>query len=295
MLQGKKDLVFISCGQYCDEEIKLGKELADAVNELTNFEGYFAQNQTSLDGVSQHILGALNRCAGFVGIMHHRGVVETPDRRFKRASVWVEQELAIAAFIQQAQQRQLATVVYTQKGIHREGVREQLLLGAVEFDTESEVLTDFRRRLGDGHFRPVSMVSPKDVAVDLGFQTISRGNGTVHQYRLCVKITNVGDERLDDYWIELQFPKGVSNNATFWGIVPSRRTDTHIFLRQTRADMGRDLFPGDTIDAMTIDYHMDSGLFHDGSVLDLPVVANIGAPGMQSKRVEKPFRQLQEF
>ena len=58
----KQGLVFISCGQYRQEEIRLGKALAQAVNELTPFEGYFAENQSSLEGLSQNILGALNGC-----------------------------------------------------------------------------------------------------------------------------------------------------------------------------------------------------------------------------------------
>jgi hypothetical protein len=120
MSNGKQGLVFISCGQYRPEEVQLGQDLATAVDELTNFDGYFAQNQTSLDGLSQHIFGALNRCTGFVGVMHHRGSVTTPGGGLVRASVWVEQELAIAAFLQQAQGRQLAVAVHIQEGIQRE-------------------------------------------------------------------------------------------------------------------------------------------------------------------------------
>src|ERR1017187_6597923 len=64
----KQGLVFISCGQFTPHEIKLGQDLAAAVNELTEFEGYFAQNQTSLEGLSRNIFGALNRCAAFVAV-----------------------------------------------------------------------------------------------------------------------------------------------------------------------------------------------------------------------------------
>ena len=57
----EEGLIFISCGQHRPDEIKLGEDLAAGVNELTPFEGYFAQNLTSLDGLSRNILGALNR------------------------------------------------------------------------------------------------------------------------------------------------------------------------------------------------------------------------------------------
>lgn len=295
MVNGKQGIVFISCGQYRNEEIALGKALAQAVTDTTAFEGYFAENQTSLDGLSQNIFGALNRCTGFVGVMHHRGTVKTLHGELVRASVWVEQELAIAAFLRQAQGRHLAVAVYIQKGIQREGVRDKLLLGPVEFDTEVEVLSDFKARLADGRFAPVRLVPPKDVSLELGFQTIGRGSGAVHQYRLQLRVTNTGSQRLDDYWIELQFPKAVLNSGAIWGAVGTRVTDTHTFLRQTRDDMGRDLYPGDTIDAMVIDYHMDDGLYENGSVLRLPVIARVGAPGMEPKEVERPFRELQEY
>jgi hypothetical protein len=79
MSKAKHGPVFISCGQFRPEEIKLGKDLAAAISELSDFEGYCAENQVSLDGLSQHIFRALNGCCGFVAVMHHRGPVKTPD------------------------------------------------------------------------------------------------------------------------------------------------------------------------------------------------------------------------
>jgi hypothetical protein len=76
MADGKQGRVFISCGQYSREEIKLGQDLAAAVDAETDFEGYFAQNQTSLEGLSRNILGALKSCVAFVAVLHHRGVVD---------------------------------------------------------------------------------------------------------------------------------------------------------------------------------------------------------------------------
>ncbi len=93
-------LVFISCGQYSSAEIELGKSVEALIREETAYEPYFAEQQNTLEGLSENILGSLARCSAFVGIMHHRGNVITPHGSLTRASVWVEQELAIAAFIQ---------------------------------------------------------------------------------------------------------------------------------------------------------------------------------------------------
>lgn len=140
-------LIFISCGQFTAEERSLGQTLADAVNELTPYEGYFAQNESSLEGLSRNIFGALNGCVGFVAVMHRRGSVQTPQGEWTRASVWIEQEIAIAAFLAQAQGRTLPVALYIQDGISLEGVRQQLILNPIPFSDNPEVLADFRDRV----------------------------------------------------------------------------------------------------------------------------------------------------
>jgi len=152
-------LIFISCGQFTEAEKSLGKALADSISELTPFTGYFAQNQSSLDGLSKHIFGALNRAAGLVAVMHHRGLVKTLDDSHVRASVWVEQEIAIAAFLTQTLGRDLPVILYLQDGIAREGVRQQLMLNPVPFKENSEVLEHFRERLANGLFQTVASAS----------------------------------------------------------------------------------------------------------------------------------------
>jgi hypothetical protein len=148
-------LIFISCGQYTAEEIGVGDRLARIVAEkLAPCQGYFAQNVNSLEGLSKNILGALNQCVGFVAVMHHRGNLTTPNGTHTRASVWVEQELAIAAFLTQAQQRPLAVAAYIQRGIKREGIRDQLHLNPTEFDNPDEIIRDFELRIADHRFSP---------------------------------------------------------------------------------------------------------------------------------------------
>jgi hypothetical protein len=66
---------------------------------------YFAEQQNTLEGLTSNILSSLERCVGFVAVAHHRGKVTRPDGEIVRASVWVEQEIAIAAFIQHALKR----------------------------------------------------------------------------------------------------------------------------------------------------------------------------------------------
>lgn len=146
-----QSLVFISCGQYSANEISLGKKLAAAVSEFTVYEPYFAENQNSLRGLSNHIFKALDRCAYLVAVMHHRGNVETLNgSTHTRASIWIEQEIAIAAFLTEIRDKEIPVILYIQKGIKREGIREQLKLNPIEFTSDDEVLQDFIPRLKDG-------------------------------------------------------------------------------------------------------------------------------------------------
>jgi hypothetical protein len=100
-LDSARGIVFISCGQYTEAERATGRRLAALVEQYTDYGGYFAQNQQSLDGLSNNILKALYRASGMAVVMHKRGLVASSSgEEFYRGSVWVEQETAIAAFLQ---------------------------------------------------------------------------------------------------------------------------------------------------------------------------------------------------
>ena len=72
------NIVFISCGQYTEEEKRLGRKVAGLVSELTPFDPYFADFQSSLEALTENILGRLHKCVGFIAIMHPRGDVVFP-------------------------------------------------------------------------------------------------------------------------------------------------------------------------------------------------------------------------
>ena len=118
----------------------------------------------------------------------------------------------------------------------------------------------------------------------------------MHLYLLQLTVTNSGTERLTDYWLELQFPKAVlkpiPTASRAWIF---KETPTHVFLRVDRSALGADLYPGDPVETIRLEYFMDHNLYNDGSVLKQPVVALFASPGMTPKRIEKLFRELQEF
>jgi hypothetical protein len=137
--------VFISCGQFTDDERDLGKQACELVRELTPFEGYFAQNQTTLKALSENILTRLYESVGLIVIMHHRGKIE--GHEINRASVWVEQEVAIATLMEQVLRRPLHAALFVQHGITLEGLRRYIQFNANEFTTSAEVIAKLREIL----------------------------------------------------------------------------------------------------------------------------------------------------
>jgi len=143
----EKPLIFVSCGQYTREEAELGTAISEFIARETPYEPYFAEEQNTLEGLVTNILGALDRAAGLIAVIHNRGTVTTPKGALERGSVWIEQEIAIAAFIQHVLKRNIEVALYAQEGIALEGIRQQLRLKLMSFKTASDILTDLPERL----------------------------------------------------------------------------------------------------------------------------------------------------
>lgn len=144
-MSGNRKIVFISCGQFTDDERDLGKQACELVRELTPFEGYFAQNQITLKALSENILNRLYESVGLIVIMHHRGKIE--GHEINRASVWVEQEVAIATLMEQVLRRPLHAALFVQHGITLEGLRKYIQFNANEFTKSEDVIAKLREIL----------------------------------------------------------------------------------------------------------------------------------------------------
>jgi hypothetical protein len=146
----------------------LGETTARLVEELTPYRAHFAPNQSSLEGVTNHILRALSESVGLIAILHPRGQVERADgTKIDRASVWVEQEIAIAAFMNQVLQRGIKVRAYTHESIGREGLREQLLLNPKVFSQDQQVLDDLREILPHWAAEISVQAQPRSIAEEM--------------------------------------------------------------------------------------------------------------------------------
>jgi hypothetical protein len=146
-----KPFIFISCGQYLQKEKELGITVKQLVELNTPFDGYFAEDQNSVNGLVANILERLYGCMGFISIMHPRGIVaDDKGQQTVRASVWIEQEIAMIALIQQLvrnDKNDLKIAAYAHKSIKLEGIRTLLHLNPMPFEHDLEILEDLQKKL----------------------------------------------------------------------------------------------------------------------------------------------------
>jgi hypothetical protein len=207
---GEKALVFVSCGQVTEAERNLGKSIVDLVDRTPGLRAYFAETVSSLEGLIANIFKHLEQSAAFVTVMHHRGTVtgrqEDPVRM--RASVWIEQEIAIAAFLKHGRRQDLQVAAYAVKGISLEGAREKLALNPVEFVSEDQVLVDLAAKLARWDLKAYRLEEPR-VDVQIDFERVDgRPSGSNdREYKLLVAVANTSAVYIHDIDYRISFPR----------------------------------------------------------------------------------------
>jgi hypothetical protein len=205
-------LIFVSCGQSTPAERHLGQEIARLVEQETTCRAYFAENQASFEGVTENVLKTLHRAVGFIAIMHPRGNVSNPhsatEAPWVRGSVWVEQEIAIAAFIAQALQLPMRVRAYVHDSIRREGLREKLHLNPKIFRDDTEILKDLATLLPDWRsLAQQRLREPLSLKANIHHQRVPvPGGGDAERYLLMVNVENDGEHDATDFRLDVEFP-----------------------------------------------------------------------------------------
>lgn len=131
--------IFVSCGQFTEDEKNLGKRICEIVR-LSRHEPYFAETQSNLRGLHENILTKLFECSGLITVMHPRGEVHvSPTAHHVRGSVWIEQEIAIAAFLTHCLKRNIQVAAFIHESVRREGIRDLLHLNPISFRDDDEI------------------------------------------------------------------------------------------------------------------------------------------------------------
>jgi len=198
--------IFVSCGQRTEEEKRLGESICQVIREHGVFDCFFAESQHSLNGLHENILDALAKSDGFITVIHRRGNVSYGQDKHEpldRASVWIEQEIAIAAYIQRTTKSDLLTVAYIEKGVGREGLRELLHLNPIEFTLNEEIVVDLKLRLKTWH-----KSSSDDSLGKLELESTPGYQSGIHIRNLAPILTNQG-KRANEYSCTLEIPEAL--------------------------------------------------------------------------------------
>jgi|GEM_PF-5315626 len=124
-------LIFIACGQAEEREKTLGIKVKKYLSKR-GFNAFFAEKENDLSSLTSHIFHNLHNCAGFIGILHKRsGNYET--------SVWINQEVAIAAFIH-SQLRKVPSLILYEEGIAEEGLIKYTIANPLRFNSDGQAL-----------------------------------------------------------------------------------------------------------------------------------------------------------
>jgi hypothetical protein len=207
--------IFISCGQYTDAEKLVGKEIVRIVKEVTGIDAFFAEEVQDLNGLDSNILGALRECVGFITVIHPRGEITRPDGSIHiRASVWIEQEIAIATYIQRVERRSLPVIAFIHKSVGREGLRDLLHLNPIFFNDEIEIISALPQRLA-------AWKGLGSASIRLQLHFLRARTEPEHRIRnLVVSVANGGNQRITSFNCEVRLPVAFLKHGYPKGFLP---------------------------------------------------------------------------
>jgi|SRR5580704_380715 hypothetical protein len=248
--------VFISCGQFTEAEKRLGQQIATMVRTVAGLDPFFAENVQDLNGLDDNILSALRNCEGFIVVLHPRGTIRRPDNTtITRASVWIEQEIAIATYIQRVEKRELLIAAFKHKDVGREGLRDLVHLNPLTFSDESEVLVALSEQLVGWR-----ALRPTDVRLELRSEPLRvQDQHPIRQLSLLV--FNETNERINSYDFEICIPEGLLGhwNSIYPGEIKPSRVPNYRCFRWSQEGRGP-LLPHDQKLLATFEYCTTCGL-----------------------------------
>jgi hypothetical protein len=297
-MPSEKPLIFISCGQHADSEKQLGKDICSLIEELRpDVTPYFAEYQSTVEGLSNQILRSLHRAAGLICVMHKRGDIQTPAGQvITRGSVWVEQEIAITAFMTHVLDRSIPILFYKEAGLSVEGIRSVLLMNPrVDFTQAAQVITDLRSALPSAAFTPFNSY---EVVPVLSYRRLASSNADRHVYELTADVKNVGEQQVTDFELRVFFPRAFLNPRTMWPEVEGRRrsTESHICLRANAERAPGGLYPDDSMqNPLKIEFYVDHDLDDDPRAMASTISVELDSGSMPRKKRIYPIRDFIDF
>ena len=141
-------------------------------------------------------------CVSYNCLLHPRGGITRPDgSTVTRASVWIEQEIAIATYIQQIEKRRLPIIAFKHRSVSLEGIRSLLHLNPIEFTNKDDILIALAERLNEW-----KSLTPSGIQLQMSSQRLSPQEG--HLIReLQVTLVNDTPKVIAAYSLKVDIPK----------------------------------------------------------------------------------------
>ncbi len=132
------------------------------------------------------------------------------------------------------------------------------------------------------------------IDLDISYKKI-RQESARHDYVLEVKATNLSNEQIGSYHVDLELPACVIEHPErIDSFVEDRSTRDVSFFRVNYSD--DPIYPGDTKLLLAVPYYMNTDIYRNRDRLfDVPVRSTVFRQGYQPLIVEKPFGELQFF
>jgi len=216
--------IFVSCGQFTSQERELGKSIVKLIDNVPGLKAYFAEEVQDLNALDSNILAKLRSCDGFVTVLHPRGEIKKPDgSAITRASVWIEQEIAIATYIRQTEKHALPVIAFKHRAVGLEGVRGLIQLNPIEFTHENEVLVALPALL-----EPWRNLSLTGICAEVRTSLPMRTQDGHPIRQLLFSVVNDGGARINEISGELRIPEGILKHQSVtyaWenNLTPDRR------------------------------------------------------------------------
>ena len=139
---------------------------------------------------------------------------------------------------------------------------------------------------------------PVDTVADLTLSySKDRISSERHDYTLQVIVENLGTDLLGSFYIDLEMPSRVVDDAVkHAAYVSNRTTGGMAFFRAKSENIETEIYPGDTVQVLSIPYFMDNTIFlNRGKLFETPVRATLYRQGRQPLMIETPFSNFQIF
>lgn len=140
---------------------------------------------------------------------------------------------------------------------------------------------------------------PLDVAPPIELRlrwTKERIESARHDYRLHVEVLNRGTSILNNWALDLRFPRELLDPHKSYPIVRQPTDDTRVLIRRLEHEHSGAIFPGEPFEVIGIDYIMTHELYdRRGKLFPLRVEASLYANGHLVATAAQTVRDLQSF